>query len=234
MHEHQVRCLLMGGQACVLYGAAEFSRDTDLAILASDENARRLLKAIEDLQAEVIAVPPFLLRHLEAGHAVQFRCRHPEAAGIRVDVMSCVRGVADFSTLWERRTTLDLPDATTCEVLSLPDLVRAKKTQRDKDWPMIRRLVEANYFANQAAPTSEQLDFWFCELRTPELLDDLARAYPTLASKAAESRGLIRHVIAGERHALIAALEEEERHERIQDQAYWIPLKKELEQMRRQ
>jgi hypothetical protein len=25
----------MGGQACVLYGAAEFSRDTDLAILAN-------------------------------------------------------------------------------------------------------------------------------------------------------------------------------------------------------
>ncbi len=27
MREHQVQCLLMGGQACVLYGAAEFSRD---------------------------------------------------------------------------------------------------------------------------------------------------------------------------------------------------------------
>jgi hypothetical protein len=28
---HKVRALLMGGQACVFYGAAEFSRDTDLA-----------------------------------------------------------------------------------------------------------------------------------------------------------------------------------------------------------
>ena len=35
MRKHQVQCLLMGGQACVLYGAAEFSRDTVLAILAS-------------------------------------------------------------------------------------------------------------------------------------------------------------------------------------------------------
>ena len=25
----------MGGQACVLYGAAEFSRDTDIAVLAA-------------------------------------------------------------------------------------------------------------------------------------------------------------------------------------------------------
>lgn len=32
----------MGGQACVFYGAAEFSRDTDLAILAEEERAERL------------------------------------------------------------------------------------------------------------------------------------------------------------------------------------------------
>jgi len=90
MREHQVKCLLMGGQACVLYGAAEFSRGTDLAILASEENAERLMKAIQALEAEVIAVPPFLLQHLDAGHAVHFRCRHPEAAGMRVDVITCL------------------------------------------------------------------------------------------------------------------------------------------------
>ncbi len=140
MREHRVQCLLMGGQACVLYGAAEFSRDTDLAIPASEENAERLAKAMQALEAEVIAVPPFLLRHLNAGHAVHFRCRHAEAAGMRVDVMSRMRGVTDFHTLWERRTTLVMDDGTLCDLLSLSlgDLVQAKKTQRDKDWPMIR------------------------------------------------------------------------------------------------
>ena len=44
---HRVQALLMGGQACVFYGAAEFSRDTDLAILASSENLARLQKALE-------------------------------------------------------------------------------------------------------------------------------------------------------------------------------------------
>jgi hypothetical protein len=34
MRTHRVRALLMGGQACVFYGAAEFSRDTDFAVLA--------------------------------------------------------------------------------------------------------------------------------------------------------------------------------------------------------
>jgi len=47
----------MGGQACVLYGAAEFSRDTDLAVLASSENLDRLRAALAELNATVIAVP---------------------------------------------------------------------------------------------------------------------------------------------------------------------------------
>ncbi len=41
----RVRALLMG-QACVFYGAAEFSRDTDLAILATSTNLERLTKAL--------------------------------------------------------------------------------------------------------------------------------------------------------------------------------------------
>lgn len=234
MRENQVQCLLMGGQACVLYGGAEFSRDTDLAILASEENAGRLMKAMLTLEAEVITVPPFLLQHLEAGHAVHFRCRHPEAAGMRVDVMSRMRGVADFSSLWERRTTIAMDDGTECDVLSLPDLVQAKKTQRDKDWPMIRRLVEANYFANQSAPTPEQIAFWFQELRTPELLCDLAKHHPDVAKDRSVHRPLITYAMAGEVLLLTQALENEERQERNLDQAYWHPLKQELERLRRQ
>ena len=44
MQDCSVRSLLMGGQACVLYGAAEFSRDTDLVILADARNLARLRK----------------------------------------------------------------------------------------------------------------------------------------------------------------------------------------------
>jgi hypothetical protein len=42
MRAFRVRALLMGGQACVFYGAAEFSRDTDFAILAEAANLARL------------------------------------------------------------------------------------------------------------------------------------------------------------------------------------------------
>lgn len=59
LSSHQVRYLLMGGQACVFYGAAEFSRDCDIAILCEPENLDRLQAALDDLQAVNIAVPPF-------------------------------------------------------------------------------------------------------------------------------------------------------------------------------
>ena len=55
MHRHHVQCLLMGGQACVLYGAAEFSRDTDLLILADAANLARLEAALE---GEIRAIAP--------------------------------------------------------------------------------------------------------------------------------------------------------------------------------
>jgi hypothetical protein len=41
MRAHRVRALLMGGQAYVFYGAAEFSRDTDFSILAEELAERR-------------------------------------------------------------------------------------------------------------------------------------------------------------------------------------------------
>ena len=151
IQRNRVRALLMGGQACVLYGAAEFSRDTDLAILASPKNLLRLGRALADLQAEVIAVPPFETRYLLKGHAIHFRCRHPEAAGMRVDVMTKMRGVDPFPKLWRRRTTTVLEDGTKCDLLSLPDLVRAKKTQLYKDWPMLRLSARGQLFQTSRA-----------------------------------------------------------------------------------
>ena len=232
MRAHRVRALLMGGQACVFYGAAEFSRDTDLAILADVANLARLRKALAELQAESIAVPPFQIKYLRRGHAIHFRCQHPEALRMRVDVMSKMRGVDAFAKLWRRRTTIELPDGTKCDLLSLPDLVQAKKTQRDKDWPMIRRLVEANYFQNQTKPNPAQIRFWFQELRTPELLVELARRYPAQCRRLARQRVLLAHAPSGKLGDLEQTLLAEESAERRQDRQYWLPLKAELENLR--
>ena len=234
LSSHAVRHLLMGGQACVFYGAAEFSRDTDIVLLADQENLHRLRAALEDLAAERIAVPPLELDYLSRGHAVHFRCRREDVSGMRLDVMSVMRGVDPFRELWERRTTVQLPEGLAVELLSLPDLVQAKKTQRDKDWPMLRRLVEAHYAQHENHPAAEHVRFWLREARTPALLVRTARRYPADASAVALERPLLVHTQAEEAEMLERALEEEARGERARDREYWRPLIRELEALRHQ
>lgn len=232
MQTHRVRALLMGGQACVLYGAAEFSRDIDLAIVAGPANLSRLRAALAELRAEVIAVPPFELKYLRKGHAVHFRCFAPDVAGLRIDVMTKMRGVDAFPKLWERRVTVRAQDGTSYQLMSLPDLAKAKKTQRDKDWPMIRRLLEADYFKHREQSQPRRLRFWFLELRTPELLIEVASAHSKVCHTLLKRRPLLRFAALGNETALIEALSEEEKAEREADRHYWAPLKAELEQLR--
>ncbi len=232
MRAHRVKCLLMGGQACVLYGAVEFSRDTDLAILADSANRRRMLTALASLGAETIAVPPFELCYLKRGHAVHFRCHHPEADGMRIDVMSVMRGVAPFPALWRRRLTVALSGGASIAVLSLPDLVQAKKTQRDKDWLMLKRLIEAHYAQNRRTASTRQVSFWLMQCRTPEILTEVATRNTRTARALAKKRALLVHAVERDEHALVASLAAEEQYEREQDREYWLPLRRELEQVR--
>lgn len=222
----------MGGQACVLYGAAEFSRDTDLSIPFLADNHERLSAALSDLQAACIAIPPFDWEYLLRGHALHFRCALPDAEDMRIDVLAVMRAVAPFDELWARRTSIQGEDGLQIEVMSLPDLVQAKKTQRDKDWPMIRRLVESNYARHRINPTPEQLQFWLLECRTPSLLVDIVRDHPAEAAAARQTRPLLSLANGEDLAPLSDALDAEEKRERNCDREYWAPLKKELEQLR--
>jgi hypothetical protein len=221
----------MGGQACIFYGAAEFSRDLDLLILADATNLQILVGALDVLDAKVIAVPPLEERHLLRGHAVHLRCRRDDVAGLRIDLMSSLRGVAGFEELWARRTTIDVAGQP-IDLLAMEDLVRAKKTQRDKDWPMIRRLVEQSYFGRSTSATQELVRFWLRELRTPELLVEVAGAHPELTRAEAVLRPAVQAALSARPADVSDALEAEEKEERRKDREYWVPLKRELEEFR--
>jgi hypothetical protein len=221
----------MGGQACILYGAAEFSRDLDLLILAEANNLSNVMRALDALDAEVVAVPALEERHLLRGHAVHLRCRRDDVAGLRIDLMSSLRGVAGFEELWARRTTVEIAGEP-IDLLAMEDLVRAKKTQRDKDWPMIRRLVEQSYYEHSAGTTQQLLRFWLRELRTPELLVEVARTHPELARVEAVLRPAVQAALSSSLDEVSEMLDAEEREERRKDREYWAPLKRELEEFR--
>lgn len=222
----------MGGQACVFYGAAEFSRDCDIVLFADSENYDRLTDAIGELQAECIAVPPMDWKYLDKGHAIHFRCMHPDAHRIRLDVMTKMRGCDEFTTLWERRTSLQDSDGTVFEILGIEDLVKAKKTQRDKDWPMIRRLVDAHYAQFRMEPNDDRVKFWLREVRSPLVLVDIAKDNPVLVAEMLSERALLANAVSNEVVRLKADLYQEQVDERSRDEDYWKPLKAELEQMR--
>ena len=225
--------LLMGGQACVLYGAAEYSRDLDLAALATADALPKLTAALDLLGATVIDVPQFEVRFLERGHAVHFNVPDALHPPLRVDIMSRMRGVDDFAALWARRTTFVLPgeDGTelSVEVMSLEDLVTAKKTQRDKDWPMLRRLVDASYAAARDDEISDaQADFWLAELRSPAFIAELVARVPDAAARS--TRPAVQACIRG--GDVAAALATEQTTIMAEDAAYWQPLRQELEALR--
>ena len=222
----------MGGQACVFYGAAEFSRDCDIVIIADDENLARLTSALKELDADCIAVPPFEREYLDRGHAIHFRCKHPDAGGVRLDVMTTMRGCDDFESLWDRRLTLQDDGGVVYEILGIEDLVKAKKTQRDKDWPMIRRLVDSHYDEFKDNSTKDRAGFWLRESRTPEVLIAVAATHLDLLQELMSQRPLLAETLAASKTALQQELKKEEAIEREADEKYWGPLKRELEQLR--
>lgn len=231
--KHKVNALLIGGQACILYGAAEFSRDIDVAIMVSSENLERLRSALNELEAERIFYPELSEDVLLRGHACHFRCQREDVKGLRVDVIGVMRGVDPFPELWNRREEIDLPRIGKVAVMSLPDLVKAKKTQRDKDWPMIRRLIEADIYRTSENPSQDKICFWLAECRTPELIVSLAARYPDIASHIATSRPLLKSAIDCDKEKVQRLLSDEEGRERELDRQYWNPLKAELEAWRR-
>lgn len=219
----------MGGQACILYGAAEFSRDVNFAVAVSDDNLDRFRRALTDLEAVPIFFPPPAPDVLRRGHACHFRSLAPDLENLRVDVMHVMRGAAPFAKLWARRSRVRVPGLGAITVMSLPDLVQIKKTQRDKDWPMVRRLIEADFASAAARSKPSQRSFWLRECRTPELLIRLAKRFPGTARRMAKKRTAVAAALRARQGDVEHCLAAEERRERQLDRAYWKPLRAELE-----
>jgi hypothetical protein len=107
-------------------------------------------------------------------------------------------------------------DRATCyELISLPDLVLAKKTQRDKDWLMLQQLLEVHYLQHRGRPHREHILFWLRESRDAERVRSLVRKYPRLARLAARHRPLLFQAA-----------------EREMDRIYWRPLRRVMEKLR--
>lgn len=230
---HRVRCLLIGGQAAIIYGASEFSRDSDFVVLLSADNLLNLRQALRSLKARRIYVPPLEKKYLERGHACHFRCHASGVEGLRIDILAKLRGCDDFSLLWERRFALRIPSGPKIDVISLKDLVSSKKTQRDKDWFMLQRLVDNDIALHKNILEANKIRWWLNECRNPQHLMELCQRYPDLAEGQVINRSLLKAALKKAQKSLSQRLEDEKEKEQERDRIYWRPLKKELELLRR-
>ncbi|MFN0180501.1 MAG: hypothetical protein ACKVZ0_17005 [Gemmatimonadales bacterium] len=231
LRKHGIRTLVLGGQASILHGGAEFSRDLDLLLTTDPADLVRLQGALAELEAELIAVPPLAAEYLDRGHAVHFRCRRSDVSGLRLDLLTRPPRLPDLDAVWHRAVVAEV-GGETIPVVAVDDLIQTKKTQRDKDWAIIGALVRADMVRHRDEPTPDRLRFWLREAREADDLITLAAGFPEEARAVAAGRPLLHNAVVGDRSGLALELAKEQLAGKEADRRYWGPLQAELEQLR--
>jgi hypothetical protein len=125
LNSHQVRYLIVGGFAVAFHGYPRLTEDIDFFLDASHENARRVLRALEDFGFGSLDLS-------EADFSTADRVVQLGYAPYRIDLITSISGVT-FDEAWERRLTADLEGIPT-QFVDRESLVRNKlATGRDKD-----------------------------------------------------------------------------------------------------
>ena len=129
--QHEVRYVVIGGIAVVLYGVPRATFDLDILIEATSENAQRLLDALIDARMGTATLTN--VDEILANEITIFKDR------VRIDVQISTPGL-QFETAWERKQNMQY-QGQTFYVVSLDDLIRSKRAAgRDVDLEDVRLL----------------------------------------------------------------------------------------------
>ena len=115
--QHEVKYLVIGGIASVLYGVPRATFDLDIFILATTDNARRLLEAL--LNAGLATASLTSMEELLANEITIFKDR------VRIDVQTSTPGLS-FQEAWKRRITMNY-QGQEFFVVSKQDLISSKR-----------------------------------------------------------------------------------------------------------
>ena len=130
-----VRYLVVGGYAVMKYTEPYSTKDLDVWIEPSEENAGRALTALREFGAPAANVT--IADMLDPDLIYQVGVEP-----VRVDVMNAVPGL-DFASAWEHRTEAQFEEIA-APVLSIDDLILAKLAAgRAKDRMQARQLSRA-------------------------------------------------------------------------------------------
>lgn len=129
--KNEVKYLVIGGIAAVLYGVPRATFDLDVLIEPNAQNVERLLKAMTEAGLGTAALTS--VNDVLSTEITIFTDR------VRLDVQTSTPGIV-FKEAWERRVTMNYKGQT-LEVVSLGDLIASKRASgREVDLEDVRIL----------------------------------------------------------------------------------------------
>ncbi len=129
--EHEVRYLIIGGIASVLYGVPRATFDLDILIKAVPDNVRRMLDAM--LEAGMGTAAMTTVDEVLSHEITIFKDR------VRIDVQTSTPGL-EFEEAWLYKETMKFQEQE-FYVISLKDLIASKKAAgREVDQEDVRLL----------------------------------------------------------------------------------------------
>lgn len=172
LERHDVRWLLISGQATILYGAATFSEDIDLWVQPTTQNFERFTAALRESQARYYKLtPPLTTANAAQRHGFHFVVPSPNGGQeIFLDVMGMPPRVGSFDEALVEAQDIETRWGT-LHTVGIKDLVELKKTQRPRDYPIISRLALTWLGERAAHATADDLA-WVVEnlFSLPELV----------------------------------------------------------------
>jgi len=133
--QHDVRYVVIGGIAAVLYGVPRATFDLDILIEASPQNAQRLIDALIDAGMGTATLTSS--DEILSNEITIFKDR------VRIDVQLSTPGL-QFEQSWSRKQTMRY-QGQEFYVVSIEDLIRSKRAAgRDVDLEDIRLLELPN------------------------------------------------------------------------------------------
>lgn len=132
LNRHDVHYLIIGGFAYSFYAEPRYTKDIDILIEQTQENAKKILDAIKDFGFEDLRLTE--KDFLEAGQTIQLGMDP-----VRIDILTSVKGV-DFPKFWQNRVTGRYGDIFVF-FISKPDLIHCKRISgRKQDLADIEKL----------------------------------------------------------------------------------------------
>jgi hypothetical protein len=129
--KHEVRYIVIGGIASVLYGIPRATFDLDILIDATPKNTQHLLNAF--LDAGMATASLTSVEEILSNEITIFKDR------VRIDVQTSTPGLT-FHDAWSRRKTMEYQEQS-FHIVSLQDLISSKKAAgRDVDLEDVRLL----------------------------------------------------------------------------------------------